>query len=66
MLVPPGVVHTFANYGSVPARFLNIFQSSGLEQYLKEAIRRMAAGQTGSPAETAEVAARYDFEPEQG
>ena len=66
VLVPPGVVHTFANHGSVPARFLNIFQPSGLEQYLKEAMRRMAAGQPWSPAEMAEVAARYDFAPEQG
>src|SRR3954465_3727886 len=31
VLVPPGVVHTFANRGSVPARFLNMYQPSGNE-----------------------------------
>jgi mannose-6-phosphate isomerase-like protein (cupin superfamily) len=63
VLVPPGVVHTFANPGQIPARFLNIFQPAGLEQYLKEALRRMAEGRPWSPAEMAEIAARYDFAP---
>ncbi len=63
MLVPPGVVHTFSNPGTVPARFLNIYQPAGNEQYLKEALKRMAAGRPWSPAEMAEVASRYDFEP---
>ncbi|MCC2629874.1 MAG: hypothetical protein K0S14_3524 [Thermomicrobiales bacterium] len=47
VLVPPGVVHTFANRGSA----------------LKEAFKRMVEGHPWSPAEMAEVAARYDFEP---
>ena len=63
VLVPPGVVHTFANPGPVPARVLNIQQPAGLEQYLKEAFRRMAEGHPWSPAEMAQVASRYDFEP---
>jgi mannose-6-phosphate isomerase-like protein (cupin superfamily) len=63
VLVPPGVVHTFANPGPAPARVLNIFQPAGLEQYLKEAAKRMAEGHPWSPAEMAEVASRYDFEP---
>ena len=63
VLVPPGVVHTFANRGSVPARFLNIYQPAGLEQYLKEAVKRMAEGHPWSPAEMAEIASQYDFEP---
>src|SRR5215216_5057330 len=65
VLVPPGVVHTFANRGSAPARFLNIYQPSGNEQYLKEAAKRMVDGHPWSPAEMAEVAAQYDFEAEQ-
>ena len=56
VLVPPGVAHTFANRGAVPARFLNIFQPSGNEQYLKEAAKRMVEGHPWSPAEMAEVA----------
>lgn len=63
VLVPPGVVHTFANSGPAPARVLNILQPAGLEQYLKEAFRRMAEGHPWSPAEMAQVASRYDFEP---
>ena len=63
VLVPPGVVHTFANHGSLPARVLNIFQPSGLEQYLKEAVKRMMEGHPWSPTEMAEVASQYDFEP---
>jgi uncharacterized cupin superfamily protein len=66
VLVPPGVAHTFANRGSVPARVLNILQPAGNEQYLKEAMQRMMAGQPWSPAEMAEVAARHDFAPVQG
>ena len=62
VLVPPGVVHTFANPGPAPARVLNIQQPAGLEQYLKEAFRRMAEGHPWSPAEMAEIASRYDFE----
>jgi mannose-6-phosphate isomerase-like protein (cupin superfamily) len=63
VLVPPGVVHTFANRGSVPARFLNIYQPSGNEQYLKEAFKRMVAGHPWSPAKMADIASQYDFEP---
>jgi mannose-6-phosphate isomerase-like protein (cupin superfamily) len=63
VLVPPGVAHTFANPGPMPARYLNIFQPAGLEQYLKEAAKRMAEGRPWSPAEMAEIASRYDFEP---
>jgi quercetin dioxygenase-like cupin family protein len=63
VLVPPGIAHTFANHGSAPARVLNIQQPAGLEQYLKEAVKRMAEGQPWSPQEMATIAARYDFEP---
>jgi len=63
VLVPPGMVHSFANPGTVLARFLNIYQPAGNEQYLKEALKRMAGGRPWSPAEMAEVASQYDFEP---
>jgi mannose-6-phosphate isomerase-like protein (cupin superfamily) len=62
VLAPPGVVHTFANPGPAPARILNIQHPAGLEQYLKEAAKRMAQGRPWSPAEMAELAAQYDFE----
>jgi mannose-6-phosphate isomerase-like protein (cupin superfamily) len=62
-LVPSGVVHTFSNNGNAPARFLNIYQPSGNEQYLKEVGQRIAAGSPPSKAEMAAIAARYDFVP---
>jgi quercetin dioxygenase-like cupin family protein len=62
-LVPPGVAHSFANRGSAPARILNIQQPAGLEQYLKTALKRMTEGNPWSPAEMAEIAIQYDFEP---
>ena len=40
-LVPPGTIHTFANPGGKPTRFLNIHQPSGFEQYVKEMGRRL-------------------------
>jgi hypothetical protein len=61
--VPPGIVHTFANPGPRPARVLNIQQPAGLEQYLKEAFKRMTDGHPWSPAEMSEIASLYDFEP---
>jgi quercetin dioxygenase-like cupin family protein len=63
VFVPPGVVHTFANRGAAPARFLNIYLPAGNEQFLKEAMKRMVEGHPWSPAEMAEVASRHDFEP---
>jgi oxalate decarboxylase/phosphoglucose isomerase-like protein (cupin superfamily) len=62
VLVPPGVVHTFANPGQEPARFLNVYQPAGNEGYVKEVAARMAGG-APTPAEMAAIAARYDFEP---
>ena len=56
------IMYTFANRGAVPARFLNIYQPAGNEQYLKEAVKRMVEGHPWSPAEMAVVASQYDFE----
>lgn len=63
VLVPPGVVHTFANPGASPARFLNMYLPAGNEQYVKEVARLWQAGRPPSPAEMAEIATGYDFEP---
>ncbi len=63
VMVPPGVTHTFANPGPDPARFLNIYQPAGNEQYVKEVAQRMADGQSPSQSEMAEIASRYDFAP---
>jgi quercetin dioxygenase-like cupin family protein len=62
-LVPPGVVHTFSNPGTVPTRFLNIFHPAGNEQYLREVGQRVDAGQPPTPQQMMEIATRYDFLP---
>ncbi len=36
VLVPRGIVHSFGNDGNEPARFLQIFSPSGMEQYFFE------------------------------
>ena len=62
VLVPPGVVHTFANRTDEPARFLNIYQPAGNEHYLKELGRLLEAGTPLTPELMAEIAGRYDSE----
>lgn len=63
VMVPPGVVHTFSNPAAEPARMLNIYHPPGLEQYVVEVARRMAAGQRPTREEMAELAAPHDFHP---
>jgi quercetin dioxygenase-like cupin family protein len=36
VLIPPGVVHTFANHTAEPARFLNIHAPAGFDRRLRE------------------------------
>jgi quercetin dioxygenase-like cupin family protein len=58
VLVPPGVVHTFANRTDAPARMLNLFLPGGLEGYLRELA---AQGGPPTPETMARLAAKYDF-----
>ena len=44
ILVPPGVVHTFANISEEPVRFLNINAPGGLEKYLRDLADAMRSG----------------------
>jgi quercetin dioxygenase-like cupin family protein len=63
-VVPPGNVHTFANRSEAPVRALNLMTPGGFEQYLKEAAAATPPGSPPDSALMAEIAARYDFEPE--
>jgi mannose-6-phosphate isomerase-like protein (cupin superfamily) len=65
-LIPPGVEHTFSNDGDVPLRFLNIYQPSGNEHYLKEVGKRIATRNPPRPDEMAVIASRYDVIPVPG
>jgi quercetin dioxygenase-like cupin family protein len=53
---PGGVVHTFANVGSTPARFLTIFTPAGFEAFFEE-VARLFQSSTGGPPDMAQVAA---------
>jgi quercetin dioxygenase-like cupin family protein len=61
ILVPPGVVHTFANTSDKPVRFLNISSPGGLENYLRDLADAMHSGTTPMTPDLAAIAAKYDF-----
>ena len=61
ILVPPGVVHTFANTSAAPVRFLNINAPGGWEHYLRDLAAAMRAGTMPGSAEFAQIVAKYDF-----
>ncbi len=54
--VPGGVVHTFANAGTAPARFLTIFAPGGFEAYFEE-VASLVRETSGGPPDMARVAA---------
>jgi oxalate decarboxylase/phosphoglucose isomerase-like protein (cupin superfamily) len=60
-LVPPGVVHTFANISDEPVRFLNISAPGGLENYLRDLADAMRSGTTFMTPELAAIVAKHDF-----
>ncbi len=60
VLVPPGIVHTFATPSETSARMLNIQAPAGLEQYLRE-VATESHGRPLDPVRMAEIASKYDF-----
>ena len=61
ILVPPGVVHTFANTSDEPVRFLNINAPGGWENYLRDLAHAMSSGTMPGSPEFAQIVAKYDF-----
>jgi mannose-6-phosphate isomerase-like protein (cupin superfamily) len=61
VLVPPGVVHTFANTSDAPVRFLNINAPGGWENYLRDLAAAMKSGTMPGSPEFAKITAKYDF-----
>ena len=61
ILVPPGVVHTFANTSDEPVRVLNINAPGGWEHYLRDLAGAMRSGTVPGTAEFAQLVAKYDF-----
>ena len=61
VLVPPGVVHTFANMSGERVRYLNVSAPGGLENYLRDLSDAMRSGVTPGTAEFATLAAKHDF-----
>ncbi len=61
ILVPPGVVHTFANTSEEPVRFLNLNAPGGWENYLRDLADAMHSGTMPGTPKFAEIVAKYDF-----
>ena len=61
ILVPPGVVHTFANTSDEPVRFLNISAPGGLENYLRDLADAMRSGMNPRTSNFAAITGKYDF-----
>lgn len=61
ILVPPGIVHTFANRSDKPVRFLNINAPGGWENYLRDLANAMRSGTMPGTREFAQIVSRYDF-----
>jgi mannose-6-phosphate isomerase-like protein (cupin superfamily) len=61
ILVPPGVVHTFANISDEPVRFLNISAPGGLEKYLRDVADAKSSGTMPGTPDLAKIVAKYDF-----
>ena len=61
ILVPPGVVHTFANISDEPVRFLNISAPGGLEKYLRDVADATRLGTMPETPDFAAIVAKYDF-----
>jgi len=61
VLVPPGVMHTFANTSEERVRFLNINAPGGWENYLRDLADAMRSGSMPGTPEFAQVVAKYDF-----
>lgn len=61
ILVPPRIVHTFANRSDKPVRFLNINAPGGWENYLRDLADAMQSGTMPGTPEFAQIVARYDF-----
>ncbi len=62
VLAPIGVPHTFRNPGDTPARFLNTFTPDRYIRYFDEMAAAIDASGQLSPAQVAEIMARYDTE----
>jgi mannose-6-phosphate isomerase-like protein (cupin superfamily) len=61
ILVPPGIVHTFANTTAAPARVLNLNAPGGWERHLRELAGAMRSGAFPGTAASARLVANYDF-----
>jgi oxalate decarboxylase/phosphoglucose isomerase-like protein (cupin superfamily) len=61
ILVPPGVMHLFANTSDDPVRFLNINAPGGWEKYLRDLADAMRSGTMPGTPDFAQIVTNYDF-----
>jgi len=58
--VPPGVVHSFGNSGSDPARILMIASPPGHEKYFDELAELVSKGGSSDPEAIGKLRVKYD------
>jgi quercetin dioxygenase-like cupin family protein len=61
ILVPPGILHTFANTSDSPVRFLNLNAPGGWEHYLRDLAAAVRSGVMPGSTEFAQIVATHDF-----
>jgi quercetin dioxygenase-like cupin family protein len=61
VFVPHGVLHTFWNEGTVPARQLVVFTPSGIEDYFDDLTRVLGAADDGARARAEAAMAHHDM-----
>ena len=63
VFLPRGILHTFTNSGSTPARFLVIASPAGFDKYLDDMAAASAAGSgPPDPATAAAIAGKHGME----
>jgi len=60
-LRPRGIVHTFWNSGTTPARFIDLYTPGGHEAYMKDLAKLFEGGKRPKPGELAKLAEVHDI-----
>lgn len=60
-LRPRGIIHTFWNSGTAPAKFIELYTPAGHELYMKELAKMFEGNKRPNPGDLAGLAAKHDI-----
>lgn len=60
-LRPRGIIHTFWNSGTVPAKFIDLYTPGGHESYMKELAKMFENNKRPAPGDLAGLAEKHDI-----